>query len=255
MPVTSYSRTPASNSSAPPNGWPEGQSPGSVNNVGRQMMTDIVNEASKGAAKVLGTVAGTNTITAVMSPALDAYSAGMMVVLTPANTNTGAVTIAIDSLTALDVQKGSAAALVAGDLVVGVPALLLLDSGADDFVLLNPQTDATSGVYTPILTNTTNVASSIAFSIPWMRVGSVVTVGGAVSVTCTSGLGIATELRISLPVTSNLTSNTDLGGAGAHNSSPVSVIGNNGSDVAAATWFSSTASSASLTFSFSYVVK
>jgi len=139
MPVTSYSRTPASNNSAPPNGWPEGQSPGSVNNSARQLMTDIVNEASTGAAKVLGTVAGTNTITAGMSPALTAYSAGMTVVLTPANTNTGAVTIAINGLTALDVFKNGGVALNAGDLVSGVPAYLVLDSGSDDFYLLNPQ--------------------------------------------------------------------------------------------------------------------
>jgi hypothetical protein len=152
MPVTSYSRTPASNNSAPPNGWPEGQSPGSVNNCGRQLMTDIVNEAGKGAARVLGTVAGTNTITAVMSPTLDAYSAGMLLVFTPANSNTSAATINIDSLGALDILRENGAALAAGDLVVGIPALLLLDSGADDFVLINPQAAFVSGSFTGTLT-------------------------------------------------------------------------------------------------------
>jgi hypothetical protein len=138
MPVTSYSRTPASNNSAPPNGAPEGQTPGSVNNVIRQIMTDIVNEAGKGAARVLGSVAGTNTITAAMSPALDAYAAGMIVVLTPANTNTGAATLNIDSLGALDVFSPNGAALVAGEFVAGVPSLLVLDAGADDWVLVGP---------------------------------------------------------------------------------------------------------------------
>jgi hypothetical protein len=138
MPVTSYSRTPASNNSAPPNGAPEGQSPGSVNNVIRQLMTDTVNEASKNTAKVLSSVAGTNTITGAMSPALDAYTAGMVVIFTPANTNSGATTINIDTLGALDVLKGTGQALAAGDLVAGVPVILVLDSGADDFYLVGP---------------------------------------------------------------------------------------------------------------------
>lgn len=138
MPVTSYSRTPSDNNAAPPNGWPEGQAPSSVNNCARQMMTDIVNEAAKGQAIVLASVAGTNTITASMTPDLDAYAAGMRVVFTPANNNTGATTLNIDTLGALDIQKFGGTALVADDLVAGIPAFLILDSGADDWILLNP---------------------------------------------------------------------------------------------------------------------
>lgn len=40
-PVESYSTTPASNNSAPPNGWPEGMQPAAVNDCGRQMMADL----------------------------------------------------------------------------------------------------------------------------------------------------------------------------------------------------------------------
>lgn len=140
MPVTSYSRTAANNNSAPPNGAPEGWSPGSMNNTVRQIMTDIVNEATYNSAKVLGSVAGTNTITGSLTPAITSYTAGMLVVFTPAATNTSAVTININSLGALDIYKGENAglALAPGDLTAGVPALLLLDSGADDFCLLNP---------------------------------------------------------------------------------------------------------------------
>lgn len=151
MPVTSYSRTAANNNSAPPAGAPEGQTPGSVNNVLREMMKDIVNEAGKGSARVLGTVAGTNTVTAGMSPALDAYVAGMMVVLTPANANTGAVTLNIDALGALDVQNPNGSALPAGALTAGVPAVLMLDSGADDWVLINHGNNG-SGSFTGTLT-------------------------------------------------------------------------------------------------------
>lgn len=139
MPVSSYSRTPANNNSAPPNGWPEGMAASAVNDCARQQMTDIVNEAAANAVKVLGSVAGTNTITAAMTPALAAYSAGMTVNFNPAVTNTGAVTINISSLGALDIFRYSGDSLEAGDLVAGIPAYLILDSGADDWYLLNPQ--------------------------------------------------------------------------------------------------------------------
>lgn len=102
-------------------------------------MKAVVDEATNNACKVLTSVAGIDTITGSMSPALVAYSAGMLVVFTPANTNTGAATIAINGLAALDIFRFGGDGLQPGDLTAGVPALLLLDSGADDFYLLNPQ--------------------------------------------------------------------------------------------------------------------
>lgn len=144
MPVTSYSTTAANNTSAPPNGAPEGWAPSDVNNTIRQIMADIAVEAQKNAVKVLASVAGTDTITGTMTPDLTAYSAGMIAVFTPANDNTGAATLNIDTLGALDIQKYDGEALAAGDLKSGIPALVVLDSGADDFILLNPQSQVTT---------------------------------------------------------------------------------------------------------------
>jgi hypothetical protein len=90
--------------------------------------------------QTLGSVSGTNTIVGSLSPAITAYSAHMLVAFTPANNNTGAATLAVNGLTALDVQKADGDALAAGDLFDGIPALLVLDEGADDWILLNPQT-------------------------------------------------------------------------------------------------------------------
>ena len=39
--IKNYSTSAASNNNAPPDGWPEGQAPSTVNNTGRQMMADI----------------------------------------------------------------------------------------------------------------------------------------------------------------------------------------------------------------------
>lgn len=177
MTVQQWSTTASSNNSAPPAGAPEGQTPGSLNNCIREVMASVALEAQVNAVKVLGTVAGTDTITGAMTPALTAYSAGMLVVLTPANTSTGAVTLNINSLGALDVFRYGGEALQVGDLVAGTPAFLLLDSGADDFYLLNPQNtgfrnvpQTAQGTYTYALTdsgkNVSPNATGLTHTIP-----------------------------------------------------------------------------------------
>lgn len=78
------------------------------------------------AAGILGTVAGTNTITAVLSPSLTAYAAGNFLILYPAGANTGATTINVNTLGAKNIfWKG--AALVGGELQVGRPVLIYYD--------------------------------------------------------------------------------------------------------------------------------
>lgn len=68
-----------------------------------------------------------------------------------------------------------------------------------------------SGVYTPTLTNVLNLEGSTAFQCQYMRVGSVVTVSGKLSLdpilTATS-----TQLGISLPIASNIGANEDCAG-------------------------------------------
>lgn len=137
--VTSYSTTPASNNSSPPNGAPEAMAPSAVNDVLREIMADVAVEAQVNAVKVLASVSGTNTITGSMTPDLTAYSAGMIVVLTPAGNNTGATTININGLGAISIVKEGAVALIANDLVTTAPAILLMNGAATVFTLLNPQ--------------------------------------------------------------------------------------------------------------------
>jgi hypothetical protein len=136
MPVTNYSTTPSSNNSAAPNGAPEGMAPGSVNDTIRQIMADIAVEAQTNAVKKLGSVSGADTITASMSPALTAYATSMLVLFTPAGTNTTTVTLAINGLSAKAIVKHNNVALIAGDLKAAVPALCVYDGTS--FVLLNP---------------------------------------------------------------------------------------------------------------------
>jgi hypothetical protein len=113
-------------------------------NVGNPTLRNqygTVDNIQDGDYTVLSSVAGTNTITAALSPTPTAYVAGMQVVLIPANTNTGATTLNISSIGALDVQKYTTSGQVnvaADDLRAGIPALLILDTGGDDWIVLNP---------------------------------------------------------------------------------------------------------------------
>jgi hypothetical protein len=138
MAVTGYSTTPGSNNGSPPNGAPEGMAPSAVNDTIRQIMADVAVEAQVNAVKVLASVAGTDTITGSMTPDLTAYSSGMIVVFTPANNNTGAATLNIDSLGAKSIVKGDGAALVSGDLQASTAHVLVYDG--TNFVVLNPRT-------------------------------------------------------------------------------------------------------------------
>jgi hypothetical protein len=73
------------------------------------------------------TVAGTDTITATVSPSLTAYAAGQMFAFVAANTNTGAVTINISSLGAKAITKNGNTALVASDLTANYLFVIVYD--------------------------------------------------------------------------------------------------------------------------------
>jgi hypothetical protein len=69
-----------------------------------------------------------------------------------------------------------------------------------------------AGQYTPTLTNTTNVAASTAnASTTYIRVGNIVNVAGQINIDPTSA-SVLTEIAISLPIASNLSSGVQLNG-------------------------------------------
>lgn len=136
--VTTWSTSPSSNNSAPPNGWPEGMAAAAVNDTARQMMSDLVREFQVNGVKVLASVAGTNTITGSMTPDLTSYSDGLMVIFRPANNSTGAATLNIDSLGARTLVRGDRTALESGDLQASSIHIAIYDSTNSEFVVLNP---------------------------------------------------------------------------------------------------------------------
>jgi hypothetical protein len=94
-----------------------------------------VGQLQSSAALLIGTVAGTNTITGALTPALAAYAAGQTFAFIPANTNTGATTINIDSVGAKNVFWNGAAC-VGGELRQSVPAAVIYD-GTQFHVIAN----------------------------------------------------------------------------------------------------------------------
>ena len=99
----------------------------------------VVSQTQDGAYTLAGSVAGTDSVTGSLSPAITDYANGMRVRLFPANTNTCAATLALNGLTARSIVKFNAVALIAGDLVQGVPADLVYDLTNTRWILLNPQ--------------------------------------------------------------------------------------------------------------------
>ncbi len=83
----------------------------------------------------------------------------------------------------------------------------------------------TSGTYQPVATLTTNIAAITPFLAQFIRVGSVVTVSGLISVTFTAAAPTASTFELSLPVPSNIGAITDL--AGAFTSDPSGVTPDN----------------------------
>lgn len=86
----------------------------------------------------VGSVSGSNTITGALTPALTAYGGSMYVVLIPAATNTGATTLNLNGLGAVAVQNIDGTACFGGELTINIPALLILNSAATAFLVVNP---------------------------------------------------------------------------------------------------------------------
>ena len=112
-----------------------------------------------------------------------------------------------------------------------------------------------SGTYTPTLTNVTNIDSSTAYVCQYIRIGSMVTVSGKVTIdpTATS----ATELGMTLPISSNLATEEQLAGTAADNTNndhPVRIKADTTNNRAAFVFTPSGNSSADYSFMFMYQI-
>lgn len=128
----------------------EGQTAPTANlPMGANLFTGVGNAAARNqyatagqvqdGLSLIGSVAGTNTITGSLSIPVVGFATGMRFRFIPANTNTGPVTISVNGLSAKAITKHGASPLLGGNLVAGNPADILYDGTR--FVLLNPAPD------------------------------------------------------------------------------------------------------------------
>jgi len=86
-----------------------------------------VTDVQNGSLVTLGAVAGTDTITATAPFTLTAYAAGQGFQFVAASTNTGAVTINIDTVGAKSITKAGTVPLGAGDIIAGQVVQIVYD--------------------------------------------------------------------------------------------------------------------------------
>ena len=137
-------------------------------------------------------ITGTDTITGTVTPTLTAYTAGQVFSFVVAATNTGAVTLNINSLGATAVTRTGSVALVAGDMVTGQIAVVEYDGTRFQLIngnsFTNLKVSGTLGVTgittvaagaaaTPSIISTTGTADTgqwfpAADTIAWSTAGS-----------------------------------------------------------------------------------
>jgi hypothetical protein len=139
----SWNELDSGNSMAPPNGWPEGQLPDTVNNCARMMMGSLKRSWDRYNATVTTTGSpGVFLYTTVNASYPGAYVDGEVYTFFAHQASVGGDTFAINLLAALPIYRTSIAPIAAGDIGIGTaPSLVYLGSlnlNAGGFLLLNP---------------------------------------------------------------------------------------------------------------------
>ncbi len=131
-----------------------------------------------------------------------------------------------------------------------------LDSGASNYVIEKPK----AAFYIPTLTGITNVSAATTAQARYERKNSIVRMGGSVTVTPTagsSGSPVRTQINISLPIASNLTSTAnDLAGTAASTFGHVGGLSADTTNkVATLSFMANSTSAVTLYYEFEYTVK
>lgn len=206
--IQTWSNTAASNNATPPNGFPEGMAPSTVNDAARELMAAVSRYRSD--TDGVNTSAGTNTITLAASRTMTAYAQGDLYTFKAGGTNTGATTLNVDSLGAKDVQFNGAAC-TGGEIVSGLMYTVVYDG--TQFQLLNassyPAIDITTLEVTNIKAKDGTASMTIANST------GVVTIDSAVLTTAdiTGGSITNTEIGNTNPQPGTFTSVKGVSGA------------------------------------------
>jgi len=167
----------------------------------------------------LASVAGTNTITGSLSPAITAYAAGQTFRFIAAASNTGAVTININSLGAKSITKDGTTALSTGDILIN--GLYEITYDGTQFQLKNSSVtfsggtvaNATTFSSTVALNGASTISADMTFSgsmlklvkgadvasataLPLITDGNYFDVTGTTTITSFNSVGVGTWVRL-----------------------------------------------------------
>ena len=115
--------------------------------------------------------------------------------------------------------------------------------------------DVYGGVYTPTLTNTTNIDASTAYICQYMRVGTVVTVSGRVDVDATAAT--TAILNMSLPIASDVSDSVQVAGTmnGLAGGEPGAIYGDAATDTATFQYAAAGTGNRTFYFHFTYRIR
>lgn len=136
--VNAWSIDPDSNATIdPPIQWPEGQSPGSVNNSARGMMAAVACLLQDTTGRL--TAGGTNAYTLPLSQTISDYSAHFEVAFFVNNANTGPSTLSVNGLEPKRLLRRFGRELGPGDLYPAVLYRAIYIGGLNSYLIISPE--------------------------------------------------------------------------------------------------------------------
>jgi len=133
--VSQWDNAAGNNNNAPPDGWPEGQAPSTVNDVGRENMaaTSRWYDDTKG---VLVTAGSGNNYTLATNSSHVALADQSFLIFRADRANTGAATLNVDGLGAKGLKSGGAD-IASGEIVADSILIVAYNSTNDAYDILN----------------------------------------------------------------------------------------------------------------------
>jgi hypothetical protein len=159
-------------------------------------LKNVINDSASGFVNFATDVGGANNYVVTLTPPPSGYVAGFTIVMLPANTNTGAPTIAVNSLGSVAIVRTDGTAVQAGDIVAGT-AIAMTYNGTSFVALIRLNsivTPTTSGLFpgiyaartwiedfSTLLPSTTSSGTLIGGQLGWLSVlsGTNTTIGNS----------------------------------------------------------------------------
>jgi hypothetical protein len=133
--ISQWSTSAASNNAAPPDGWPEGQAPSTVNDAARELQAAVARQYQDTQGGLLTGNTGNNYTLTTNNAHAALGDQGLLVMRINA-ANTGAATLNVDGLGAKSITKDGDA-LVSGDLTADTIYAVVYNATNDSYDILN----------------------------------------------------------------------------------------------------------------------